>query len=75
MISFDEAEKLLTEYGQQHLLYYFDRLDDTEKDSLLSQIQQTDFSVLKSLNRDDSAKNGPIEPPDTAVTKKQVSKL
>ena len=74
MISFDEAEKLLTEYGQQHLLYYFDRLDDTEKDSLLSQIQQTDFSILNSLNRDDSAKNGPIEPPDTAVTSKQGEK-
>ncbi len=56
MITRPEAEKILKQYGQEHVLDHFDSLDEDEKKSLLEQIETLDFSVLKSL-KDRSAVN------------------
>ena len=42
----DEAIKKLKEFGQEHILSYFDELNEKEKESLLAQIEDTDFSNL-----------------------------
>jgi UDP-N-acetylglucosamine/UDP-N-acetylgalactosamine diphosphorylase len=42
----EEAKKKLEEYGQSHVLKYYDELSDGEKADLLQQIEDTDFAVL-----------------------------
>ncbi len=64
MITLDAAENILKKYGQEHILAYYDRLDDAEKAELLSQIEMTDFSVLENLSEENNAssKRGKFEP-------------
>ncbi len=57
-----EAEKLLAQYGQEHLLRFFEELTSQEQDQLLNQIADTDFSVLKQLHKDALQKKGRISP-------------
>ncbi len=52
MITYDNAKNILSNYGQEHVLKYYESLSDTEKNDLLSQIEQTDFSVLDNLSKD-----------------------
>ena len=49
MIKYDEAMKILSGYGQQHILKYYNDLSEDEKRSLLEQIEVTDFSVISNL--------------------------
>ena len=44
------AEKKLKEYGQEHVLKYFDELDASTQEALLTQIEETDFSVLSHID-------------------------
>ena len=41
------AKNKLEKYGQTHLLKYYDELSESERDELLKQIEETDFSMLK----------------------------
>ena len=45
----NEAYEKLRSIGQEHKLEYFDELDASEKESLLKQIKETDFDVLKQV--------------------------
>ncbi len=45
----EEAIKKLKEYGQEHVLRYFDELDPAGQEKLLNQIEETDLSVLKHI--------------------------
>lgn len=57
------AEQKLEQYGQTHVLQYYDTLTDEEKDQLLSQIEQMDLSVTKYVkHRDELPKRGAITP-------------
>ena len=47
-MNYQEAADKLKLYNQEHVLAYYDRLSDGEKEELLSQIKDTDFSVLAS---------------------------
>ena len=64
MITYNDALKLLSEYGQEHILRYYDELSDDEKTGLLRQVELTDFSVLDDLKHknDESGKRGIFEP-------------
>lgn len=42
--AYEEALALLSCSGQQHLLRFYEELTDTEKENLLNQIRETDFS-------------------------------
>lgn len=46
-----EARNKLAKYGQQHLMQYYDSLDENGQAELLTQIENTDFEVLNSLNQ------------------------
>ncbi len=46
----------LKEYGQEHLLRYFDELTQEEKESLIAQINDADFTLLDALNHKDQNK-------------------
>lgn len=54
MITLDDAKKILSEYGQEHILKYYTELDQSEKEELLSQIELIDFSVLDNLKAENS---------------------
>lgn len=45
----NEIKELLTKYNQEHLLEYYDNLDDAKKEELLSQIVNIDFEQLNRL--------------------------
>ncbi len=46
-MNYEEAKKKLDEAGQSHVLKYWDSLNDNEKESLLAQIESTDFAVIE----------------------------
>lgn len=54
-------DKLLT-YGQEHVLRYYEELDAEEKEKLLRQIKETDFSVLASIKEEHKLQKGKITP-------------
>lgn len=62
-MNFEEAKKLLEEYGQEHILKDYDTLTKEQQENLLAQIGNCDFSVLHELeNRQESGKRGVISP-------------
>ena len=46
----ESITKKLSEYGQEHVLRYFDELSESQKADLLSQIESTDMSILSAVN-------------------------
>lgn len=64
MLKFDEAEKILSKYGQEHILDYYGKLSEDEKNKLLSQIEKIDFTVLDRLKEhtEGSGARGSFEP-------------
>ncbi len=57
----------LKEYGQEHLLRFFDELNEEEKKSLIDQINEADFTLLDALkdkdqNKTSDDKGGKIAP-------------
>ncbi len=47
-MNLEEAKKKLEQFGQLHVLKYFDELSEAEKAELLQQIYETDFAVLEN---------------------------
>ena len=64
MINREEAMRIISKYGQEHLLAHYDELSDDEKKELLRQIELIDFSVLENLDADKNANavRGRFEP-------------
>lgn len=75
MITLNEAKNILTEYGQEHILAYYDELSPQAQADLLYQIERVDFSVLDNLDRDKNANysRGHFEPLG-AVTIEDIAK-
>ncbi len=48
-MEYQAAYKKLSQYGQTHLLKYYDCLDVIQKQALLDQIETTDFSLLSAI--------------------------
>lgn len=62
-MTLQEAKLKLEQYGQEHLLQYYDELSAEEKQALLTQIEETDMSVLTAIdNREELVKKGRITP-------------
>lgn len=62
-MNYQEAADKLKLYNQEHVLAYYDRLSDSEKEELLSQIADTDFSVLATcLSKEEKEGRGVISP-------------
>ena len=47
-MNYQEALSKLKQYGQEHVLAYYDELSDEQKQELQAQIADTDFSMLSS---------------------------
>ena len=62
-MNYEKALKKLEEIGQQHLLKYYDELSAKEQETLLSQIDETDFSVIRFMDAEEQASGrGTINP-------------
>lgn len=63
MMTFEQAQDKLKKFGQEHVLKFYDELGETEKNALLIQIEETDFSVCeKSKNLGDTGERGIFSP-------------
>ena len=63
MMNYEQAKALTAGYGQEHLLKGYENLGEAEKEALLAQLANCDFSVLEALqNREESGKRGVISP-------------
>lgn len=58
------AKKVLEENKQEHLLFYYDKLDDIKKEELLDQILSINYNLMKELY--ESAKK-PIDLKDISI--------
>ena len=62
----EEVQRIIKKYNQDHLLYFFDRLDENEKKILISQIKNTNFKRMNNLYigsfKDDSIESNRITP-------------
>ena len=61
-MNLENAKQVLKKYGQEHVLSHFDELTDNEKNELLCQIAETDFSVTEQVT------NGISETPRGVIT-------
>ncbi len=62
-MTLEAARQKLAKYGQEHVLKYYDELSEAEKETLLTQIEETDMSILESYrNREELTKKGVITP-------------
>jgi len=61
-MNYENALKKLEQYNQTQLLRYYDELSETEKQNLLLQIEETDFSVIDGLNHKGENSKGKITP-------------
>ena len=62
-MTLEAAKQKLEKYGQEHVLKYYDELSDAEKEALLTQIEETDMSILAACkNKEELAKKGVITP-------------
>lgn len=62
-MTYIEALEKLEKWGQTHVLQYFDELTQDEQQELLTQIEETDFSVVESCkHKEELNKKGVISP-------------
>ncbi len=61
-MTYNEATKKLEMCGQEHILKYYEELEETEKAELLEQIELTDFSVIEQGKTGEVMKKGVISP-------------
>ena len=62
----EKAKKILTTYGQEHLIYFYDELSDIQKEKLLTQIMKINFeeilTLYKNSMKDENFKKSSISP-------------
>ena len=63
-MNLQEARQKLARYSQEHVLKYYDTLSASEQQNLLTQIDETDFSVINKITHssDNNSQAGEITP-------------
>lgn len=62
-MTLSQAKEKLEKYGQEHVLKYYDELDERERELFLAQIESTDMSILEACGRrEELARKGVITP-------------
>lgn len=65
MMTYDAAQGKLREAGQEHVLRFYNELKPEEQESLLAQIEKTDFAVLENVkHRGKAMERGVFAPLD-----------
>ena len=63
-MNYEAAYQKVKEFGQEHILKYYEELTEAEQAALLAQIEKTDFSVLTQIEsaQAGAAERGKIQP-------------
>jgi len=61
-MNYEEARKKMSDIGQEHVFRFFDELSDIQKRTLLQQIAEIDFSVLRRINHGAGDERGVFAP-------------
>ena len=63
-MNYEVAYQKVKEFGQEHILKYYEELTEAEQAALLAQIEKTDFSVLTQIEsaQAGAAERGKIQP-------------
>ncbi|MFI3200518.1 MAG: UTP--glucose-1-phosphate uridylyltransferase [Eubacteriales bacterium] len=59
---YEQAKAKLKEFGQEHLLAYYDELDEPGKVAICNQVEQLDFSLIQLALQQKEAGKGSISP-------------
>ena len=71
----EQIKELLKKYNQEHLLYFYDTLNDEEKNNLIEDIKSIDFAYMDSLkNSNDVISHKEYIEPVQAVSMEQYAK-
>ena len=62
MLDFVKAKELLKKHGQEHVLRFFDELDEDGRRGLLRQIEDVDFDMLDVIHHPKQEEKGKISP-------------
>lgn len=73
LMNFENAKKKLDSYEQGHVLRYYDELNDAEKQALLQQIDETDFSVTEKVMKKKSDDKRGVITPIKAMTLNEIN--
>ena len=71
-MDYSQAKEKLEKYGQTDLLRFYDELDENAKESLLAQIDQIDFTVIRKPS--EKSTEGEIIEPTPALTLADIRK-
>lgn len=71
-MNYESAKNLLTEYNQEHILKYYNELDENQRCELLRQIEGIDFTLLDALKNKSADNKGEIQP-ISAVTIEDIT--
>ncbi len=72
-MNYEAASALLEKYGQQHVLHYYEKLSDAQKEKLLSSLDEIDFAAFKSVQAGKEKSLGELTPAD-ALSLKEIRK-
>ena len=61
-MTYEEARKKMSAIGQEHVFRYYDELTEEQKAALIKQVEETDFSVLKKIDKGADDKRGSFSP-------------
>lgn len=71
---YEKAKEIVTQYKQEHLLSFYNELNNDEKKALVNQILNTDFKQIFDLyeasKKDEIIPNNEIEPLDYSIKSK-----
>lgn len=73
-MNFTEGKKKLNQYNQNHVFKYFDELSDEQKNSLLKQIDDTDFEIIKHSRENKHAETKGVISPISVMTIDEIEK-
>ena len=69
----EEQLEIACEYAQEHILDYYDELNDSQKEALLKQIDETDFSVTSKVIDDKAEDKRGVITPIKAMTLTEIN--
>lgn len=72
-MDYERAKVYLNQRGQEHLLEYYDELTEAEREQLLDEIENINFSVVKNIQTENKSEKVKIRPVQ-AVTLEDVKR-
>ncbi|BCK01302.1 UTP--glucose-1-phosphate uridylyltransferase [Anaerocolumna chitinilytica] len=69
----EKLEEKLREYHQEHLLLYYDKLDDKGKEALSAQIEKVDLNIAALIHKDNGLAGKGIVEPLSGMERKEIN--